>query len=98
MTDHTKYVPHPIDTSDVTLPDELLSLTEAIAENVHDVWALGRIKEGWTYGPEKDAVQKKTPCLVPYADLPDSEKAFDRNTAFETLKLITKLGFTIEKK
>ena len=98
MTDPTKYIPQPIDTSDVTLPEALLSLTEAIAENVHDVWALGRIKEGWTYGPEKDTAQKKTPCLVPYADLPDSEKAYDRNTAFETLKLITKLGFTIEKK
>ena len=93
-----KYTPHPIDTSCVVLPEALLSLTEIIAENVHDVWAVGRIKEGWTYGPVKDVDKKQTPQLVPYADLPEEEKAYDRNTAFETLKLITKLGFTIEKK
>lgn len=94
----SKYIPHPIDTSDVTLPAELISLSETIAENVHDVWAVGRIKEGWTYGPVKDLEKKETPQLVPYAELPEAEKAFDRNTAFETLKLITKLGFKIEKK
>ena len=93
-----KYVPHPIDTSDVVLPSDLLKLSEEIAENVHEVWAVGRIKEGWKYGPVKDVEKKETPQLVPYAELPESEKAFDRNTAFETLKLITKLGFTIEKK
>ena len=92
-----KYTPHPIDTSNVVLPEELLSLTELIAENVHDVWAVGRIKEGWTYGPVKDVDKKQTPQLVPYGELPDAEKAYDRNTAFETLKLITKLGFTIKK-
>lgn len=40
---------------------------------------------------------KTTPCLVPYDELPESEKEFDRNTAFETLKLIVKLGFSITK-
>ena len=93
-----EYVPHPIDTSDVVLPDALLELSEEIAENVHEVWSVGRIKEGWKYGPVKDLEKKETPQLVPYAELPESEKAFDRNTAFETLKLITKLGFKIEKK
>ena len=59
------YTPTPIDTTDVILPDELLMLTEQIAENVHDVWAVSRIKEGWTYGPMRDSTAKTTPCLVP---------------------------------
>ena len=42
------YNPKPVDTSDISLPEELLALTERIAENVHDVWAAGRIAEGWT--------------------------------------------------
>lgn len=88
----------PIDTSDVILPPELLTLAERIAENVHDVWATGRMKEGWRYAPVRDLKKKVTPQLVPYAALPESEKAFDRNTALETLKFITKLGFRIEKK
>lgn len=89
------YSPKPIDTSEITLPDELLELTERIAENVHDVWAVGRIAEGWIYGEIKDSEKKTTPLLVPYSDLPESEKEYDRNTALETLKLIVKLGYTI---
>ena len=91
------YDPKPIDTSDVILPAELVALTEKIAENVHDVWAVGRISEGWTYGVKKDTEQKKTPALVPYSELPESENDYDRNTAIETLKLIVKLGYTLER-
>lgn len=89
------YEPKPVDTSDVTLPEGLLALTERIAENVHDVWAAGRIAEGWTYGPEKNPDKKTTPLLIPYQDLPESEKDYDRNTALETIKLILKLGYRI---
>lgn len=92
------YNPKPIDTREVTLPEELLVLTEKIAENVHDVWAAGRIAEGWIYGEKKDAEMKTTPLLIPYDKLPESEKDYDRNTVFETLKLIIKLGYTISKK
>ncbi len=90
------YIPKPIDTSDVRLSDELLALTEKIAENVHDVWASGRIAEGWTYGKKRDNEKKTTPLLIPYSELPESEKEYDRNTALETLKLIIKLGYKIK--
>lgn len=92
------YTPKPIDTSDVSLPEELVALTEKIAENVHDVWSAGRMAEGWIYGEKKDAEKKTTPLLIPYSELPESEKAYDRNTAFETLRLIVKMGYRIEKR
>ena len=91
------YEPKPIDTSDITLPPELLALREEIAENIHDVWAASRISEGWVYGEKRDSTAKTTPCLVPYNDLPEEEKEYDRTTAFETLKMIVKLGYTITK-
>ena len=91
------YTPKPIDTSDVQLNEDLLELTEKIAENVHDVWAEGRIRQGWTYGEQRDDSKKTTPCLVPYGDLPEAEKEYDRNTALETLRLIAKLGYRIER-
>ena len=91
------YNPNPIDTSDVKLPEEMGKLVEQLARNVHDNWALGRIKEGWTYGPQRDDKNKKHPCLVDYDELPENEKYYDRNTAVETLKLIYKLGWKIEK-
>ena len=91
------YKPQPMDTEDVVVPPELLALTELIAENVHDVWARGRIEENWVYGTEKDAEKKTTPLLVPYGELPESEKDYDRNTALATIKLILSLGYTITK-
>lgn len=92
------YNPKPINTDDIVLSDDLLELKEKIAENVHEVWAAGRIAGGWTYGPVRDDALKTTPCLVPYDDLPDSEKEYDRNTALQTLKLVIALGYKIEKK
>ena len=91
------YIPNPIDTSDVELSDDLRQLVEQLARNVHDNWSVGRINEGWTYGPERNDTLKQNPCLVDYDDLPESEKDYDRNTAMETLKLIMKLGWKIEK-
>ena len=91
------YIPKPIDTSNVMLPEELDALAEKIAENVHEVWAQGRIQDGWTYGEKRDDSLKQTPCLVPYEQLSETEKDYDRNTARETLKLIVKLGFKISR-
>lgn len=91
------FTPQPVDTSDVMLPEELERLVEQMSKNVHDVWAETRIKQGWTYGEQRDDQKKTHPCLIPYEELPDSEKEYDRNTSIGTLKLIMKLGFKIEK-
>ena len=92
-----KYIPQPIDTSDIQLPEELKPLLEAMAKNVHEIWAQERINQGWTYGEKRDDTKKHHPCLISYEDLPEEEKVYDRNTSVETLKLILKLGFKIEK-
>lgn len=91
------YVPQPVDTRDVQLPVELDELAEKLAKNVHEVWAKSRISEGWQYGEERSDALKQHPCLVPYEDLPEIEKAYDRDTALGTLRLIAKLGFRITK-
>jgi hypothetical protein len=91
------YTPQPISTEGINLSPDLLQLTEQVAANVHEVWAAGRIAEGWQYGKTRDDAQKHHPCLVPYDALTENEKEYDRNTAMETLKLIQKLGFMIKK-
>lgn len=93
-----EYNPRPINLDDIDLTDHLLDLREAIAENAHDVWALARINEGWTYGPVRDDAKKQHPDLVPYSALSDSEKEYDRLMAMNTIKLVKKLGFEIVKK
>ncbi len=93
MNNH--YIPQPADLSDIVLPTELDELREAIAKNVHEVWAQNRIEQGWTYGPQRDDARKLHPNLVPYEELSEPDKDYDRDTAISTLKLITQLGFTI---
>ena len=93
-----EYEPHPINVGEIPLDDNLEELQEAIAENAHDVWAEARIKEGWTYGKERDDVKKQNPDLVPYTALSDNEKEYDRIMAFNTIKLVKKLGYDIVKR
>lgn len=92
------YIPQPVDTQDVVLPEELKLFAEQMAKNVHEVWAATRIAQGWTYGPERNDAEKKHPCLVPYEELPEDEKVYDHNTSIETLKFILKAGFIITPK
>ena len=92
----TAYEPEPINTSQVELPEPLVDLTEKLAENAHDNWAAMRIKDGWTWGPERNDRLKKHPDLVPYDKLSQSEKQYDRTAAMETLKAILAMGYRIE--
>ena len=43
-------------------------------------------------------VKKQNPDLVPYTALPDNEKEYDRIMAFNTIKLVKKLGYDIVKR
>ena len=91
------YIPRPIDCSVETIPKELECLVEEMAKNVHEIWAKKRMDQGWTYGKERNDKLKEHPCLVPYEELPEEERVYDRNTAIGTLNLILKEGFKISK-
>ena len=93
-----EYDPRPINLDDIEITDDLMELREAIAENAHDVWAVARIKDGWTFGPERNDTLKHHPDLIPYSALPDGEKEYDRLMALNTIKLVKKLGFDLEKR
>ena len=92
------YTPHPLDTSAIRISGNLNEIIELLAKNTHENWAAGRKQEGWRYGPERDDTHKKHPCLVPYEDLPESEKEHDRQIVRELLKTLLSLGFEIRKK
>jgi hypothetical protein len=81
----------------VTLTEEIRELTELLARNAHDVWARQRLADGWRFGARREDAKKEHPCLVPYEDLPESEKEYDRKAAMETLKAILALGYRIVK-
>jgi hypothetical protein len=91
------YKPQPADLSDVKLPNGLLELRELIAKNAHEVWAKNRMNDGWTYGPVRNDALKQHPDLVPYEELPEGEREYDRATAVNSIKLLLKLGYKITK-
>lgn len=95
--DKFTYIPNPIDTSEIVLDDDIIELSEKIAKNVHEVWAKKRIEEGWKYGAIRNEEKKEHPCLIPYEELPEQEKEYDRETFCESFKVLLKLGYKIEK-
>jgi RyR domain-containing protein len=91
-----KYTPRPINTAEIKLPKGLKKLLEQLAEHNHDVWATQRMRDGWKIGETRDDNKKRHPCLLPYAELPESEKDYDRNTVLEVIKAIMALGYRIQ--
>jgi class 3 adenylate cyclase len=89
----TPYKPRPLDTSRIQLSEDVLGLAEVFAENNHEVWARERVKQGWTYGTHRDDGTKQHPCLIPYKDLSDDERAMDQIAAIETIKTLISLGY-----
>ncbi|HYW39650.1 MAG TPA: TRAFs-binding domain-containing protein [Terriglobales bacterium] len=90
------YKPGPIDTLRLALTPEIAQLSEMLAKNVHENWAKLRIAEGWHYGPHRDDLQKEHPNLVPYEQLPESERQYDSQTAMESIKALLAMGYTIQ--
>ena len=89
------YTPDPIDISQVRLSSDIEELIEQLAFHSHEVWSQRRIEQGWSWGEERDDSAKQHPCLIPFGDLDDSEKQYDRDAASETLKAIVALGYRI---
>jgi hypothetical protein len=94
----TTYTPQTIDTSQIPLPSDLEDLVEKLAQNNHDHWARKRIEEGWRYGPSRNDAKKEHPDLVPYDQLPESEKEYDRKTVVEVLKAIIALDYDLARR
>jgi hypothetical protein len=94
----SSYRPQPLRTDHIRLDRSLLELVELLAENAHDIWAQQRLAEGWSFGPERCDESKRHPCLVPYSELPESEKEYDRKAVLGTVRAVLALGFAITKR
>ena len=51
LADYESFLPAPIVTSGVSLPDPLLrsGIKDQLAENIHEVWAKNKVEAGFTY-------------------------------------------------
>lgn len=92
------YIPNPIDLTSIELGKTIEHDVEKIARNIHETWAMQRVKKGWGYGESYDDIAKKHPCMIEYEKLPEVEREMDRATVVQTIKMLLWLGYTIEKK
>jgi hypothetical protein len=89
------YRPRPLATEHIPLTPEILALVESLAENAHEIWAAERMRDGWSWGPARDDAKREHPCLVPYAELPEREREYDRAMVLGSVRAILALGYTI---
>ncbi len=91
----SEYRPEPEGAGSAQIEPYLSGVIEEFARVNHDMWAWNRQREGWSYGPSRDDARKLHPGLVPYADLSESEKQYDRNAAASTMRALAGLGYRI---
>uniref|UniRef100_T1JNF8 Ryanodine receptor n=1 Tax=Strigamia maritima TaxID=126957 RepID=T1JNF8_STRMM len=95
LQDYTAFVPIPVDTAGVALPNHIENIREKLAENIHELWAMNKIDAGWSFGEKRDDYKKKHPCLTSFEKLPMAEKRYDNTLAIQTLKTVLALGYHI---
>ncbi|XP_028968698.1 ryanodine receptor [Galendromus occidentalis] len=89
------FVPEPVETATVVLPAFIEQVRDKLAENIHEVWSMRKVDEGWCWGEEKDDDEWLHPCLVPFSRLPMAEKRYDILLALNTLKTVVALGYHV---
>lgn len=65
------------DQRDSSLRGVVLSISGQTPEELHQSWCDFKVANGWVFGPVKDEQNKTHPCLVPYDQLPESDKVKD---------------------
>ncbi len=70
---------------------------EKLAEAAHIVWMDGKLRDGWTYGPETDKEKKIHSCIVPYDQLNETDKESDRDMVRGIPDILSAAGFKMVK-
>lgn len=95
IQDDLVFVPKPVDTTSIQLPGYIEQVRDKLAENIHEMWAMNKIEQGWTYSERRDDLRLHHPCLTSFEKLPPSEKRYDATLALQTLKTVLALGYHI---
>jgi hypothetical protein len=85
----------PVDTWDEPLFAFTETEIEYLAEREHERWMNERLQDGWRYGPSKDVINKTSPYLVPYYELSDTMKDYDRNIVRTIPTILAKIDLKI---
>ncbi|CAI2723066.1 unnamed protein product [Schistosoma spindalis] len=89
------FVPRTVRTSHIQLPNYVEMVRDRLAENLHEMWSMRKIDQGWKYGERRDDENNLHPCLTTFDKLPPSDKQYNVTLAYETLRTIISLGYNI---
>ena len=71
------------------------NIRDKLAESIHEMWAMGKIEAGWTFGERRDDTLGLHPCLTQFQNLPQAEKRYNVQLALQTLRTILALGYSV---
>uniref|UniRef100_A0AA85JZA6 Ryanodine receptor n=1 Tax=Trichobilharzia regenti TaxID=157069 RepID=A0AA85JZA6_TRIRE len=89
------FVPKTVRTSHIQLPNYVEIVRDRLAENLHEMWSMRKIDQGWKYGERRDDQNGLHPCLTTFDKLPPSDRQYNVTLAYETLRTIVGLGYNI---
>jgi len=64
----------------IPLPEFSPAEVERMAEMEHGRWNVERLDSGWRHGDKKDEERKLSPYLVPWTQVPEGIKVYDRES------------------
>ncbi len=68
---------------------------EYLAEMEHGRWTAERLRSGWRWAPQRDAEAKVSPHLVPWAQLPEDIRQYDREFVERIPGMLATVGLEI---
>ncbi|TPP59596.1 Ryanodine receptor 44F [Fasciola gigantica] len=89
------FVPQTVLTAHIQLPNNVEIVRDRLAENLHEMWSMRKIDQGWKYGERRDDQNGLHPCLTTFGKLPGPDRQYNVTLAYETLRTIVALGYNI---
>ena len=89
------FTPNPVDTTSIEVPAYIEGVRDRLAENLHEIWAMYKIEQGWKYSEFRNDAQKLHNCITQFEMLPQDEKHYDSTLAMETLKTMFAIGYEV---
>jgi ppGpp synthetase/RelA/SpoT-type nucleotidyltranferase len=71
---------------------------ERMAELEHGRWNVERLRDGWRFGKPRDDSRKLHDCLVPWNELPEEIKRYDRDAVRAFPEILAQAGLEIYRR
>lgn len=86
----------PFDLTKIVLPNNLIVLSELLAENAHISWSFTAFSNGWQYGPNLNESTKTHPSLLPFCHLNPDDRSSKYTIVLTVLKTVIAMGYSIK--